>query len=202
MDTQGGYGSWPVAQMDKLVNGQPGVTAWSTFAFTQVPIDNQEVPVLGLTRHLGSVQPPTTSGHPISGPLQIELGTVTLRQLGKHVGDTVTAGTGRTGRTLTIVGTVTLPSMGLSLADHVSLGRGAMLADSTLLAIEGLSSKLTKRGDHSRTRYPTPPSPRRSPSTWPPAPTPPRWRRGSPTPARAIPRAAPIRSPGCWAPRS
>ena len=138
MDTQGGYGSWPVSQMDKLVNGQPGVIGWSTFGFTQVPIDGQNVPALGLTRHLGSVQPPTTSGHLIGGPLQIELGTVTLRELGKHVGDTVIAGTGRHRRTLTIVGTVTLPSMGLTLADHVSLGRGAMLDDSTLLAIEGL----------------------------------------------------------------
>jgi hypothetical protein len=144
MDTQGGYGSWPPSQMDKLVNGQPGVTGWSTFAFTQMPIDHQEVPVLGLTRHLGSVQPPTTSGHPISGPQQIELGTVTLRALGKHVGDTVTAGTGRERRTLTIVGTVTLPSMGLTLADHVSLGRGAMVTDSTLLALQGLPQQLTK----------------------------------------------------------
>ena len=42
------------------------------------------------------------------------------------------------------MGTVTLPSIGLSLADHVSLGRGAMLSDSTLLALQGLSSKLTK----------------------------------------------------------
>ena len=138
METQGGYGSWPVSQMDKLVNGQPGVTGWSTFGFTQVPVDGQNVAALGLTRHLGSVEPPTTSGHPISGPLQIELGTVTLRALGKHVGDTVIAGTGRHRQRLTIVGTVTLPSMGLTLADHVSLGRGAMLDDSTLLAIEGL----------------------------------------------------------------
>ena len=149
MDTQGGYGSWPVAQMDKLVNGQPGVTAWSTFAFTQAPIDHQEVPVLGLARHLGSAQPPTTSGHPISGPLQIELGTVTLRQLGQHVGGMVTVGTGRYRRALTIVGTVTLPSMGLSQADHVSLGRGAMLPESTLLATEGLSPQLTTEEEQS-----------------------------------------------------
>ena len=113
-------------------------------AFTQILIDNQEVPVLGLARHLGSAQPPTTSGHPISGPLQIKLGTATRRQLGKHVGDTVTASTGRTGRKLTIVGTVTPPSIGLALADHVSLGRGAMLPDSTLLALQCLPAKLTK----------------------------------------------------------
>ena len=115
--------------MDRLVGRQPGVTAWSQFGFTQVPIDGQEVPVMGLQRELGSVEPPTTSGHPITGPGQIELGTATLHQLGKHIGDTVRVGTGKTARELTITGTVTLPSFGLILADHVSLGRGAMLPD-------------------------------------------------------------------------
>jgi FtsX-like permease family len=143
MDTDGGYATWPPAQMEKLVSGQPGVTGWSTFAFTQVSIDSTEVPVLGLTRYQGSVQPPTTSGRPLSGPRQIELGTVTLRALGKHVGDTVVAGSGRLRRTLTITGTVTLPSIGLGEADHVSLGRGAMLPESTLLALQGLPPGLT-----------------------------------------------------------
>jgi FtsX-like permease family len=142
MDSQGGYESWPPSQMNRLVSGQPGVTGWSTFAFTQILIDGQNLPVLGLTRHLGSVEPPTTSGHPIAGPRQIELGIATLRQLGKRIGDTVTVGSGRDRRTLTIVGTVTLPSIGLTLTDHVSLGRGAMLADSTLLAAQGLSPQL------------------------------------------------------------
>jgi hypothetical protein len=86
------------------------------------------------------VEPPTTSGHPIAGPGQIGLGVATLRQLSKRVGDTVTVGSGRARRTLTIVGTVTLPSIGLTIADHVSLGRGAMLADSTLLAAQGLGA--------------------------------------------------------------
>jgi FtsX-like permease family len=151
MDTQGGYGSWPPSQMDRLVSRQRGVTGWSTFAFTQLPIDGQTVPVLGLTRHLGSVEPPTTSGHPIAGPGQIELGVATLRQLGKRVGDTVTAGSGRARRTLRIVGTVTLPSIGLTIADHVSLGRGAMLADSTLLEIQGLSPSLSAQSAASET---------------------------------------------------
>ena len=149
MDTQGGYGSWAPSQMDKLVSGQHGVTGWSTFAFTQVPIDGQTVPVLGLTRHAGSVEPPTTSGHPLAGPGQIELGDATLRQLGKRIGDTVTVGSGRASRTLTIVGTVTLPSIGLTIADHVSLGRGAMLADSTLLEIQGLSPNLSTQEEAS-----------------------------------------------------
>jgi len=158
METEGGYGSWPVSQMNKLVSGQPGVTGWSTFAFTQIPIDGQNVPVLGLTRHLGSVQPPTTSGHPVSGPGQIELGAVTLRELGKHVGDTVIAGTGRHRRALMIVGTVTLPSMGLILANHVSLGRGAMLDDSTLLALQGLTDLSAEQQNNSGPAVPAFPS--------------------------------------------
>jgi predicted lysophospholipase L1 biosynthesis ABC-type transport system permease subunit len=81
------------------------------------------------------VEPPTTGGHPIAGPGQIELGNATLRQLGKHIGDRVRVGPGKTARELTITGTVTLPSFGLILADHVSLGRGAMLPEHTLLAI-------------------------------------------------------------------
>lgn len=140
MDSDGGYGSWHPAQMARLIDHQPGVTGWSAFGFTQVAIDGQEIPVLGLQRYLGSVAPPTTSGHPLAGPGQIELGMVTLRQLGKRVGDKVTVGTGKTRRDLTIVGTVTLPSIGVILADHVSLGRGAMLAESTLLAIQGLTT--------------------------------------------------------------
>jgi ABC-type lipoprotein release transport system permease subunit len=139
IDADGGYGNWRPAVMDRLVDGQPGVTGWSQFGFTQVAIDKQEVPVLGLQLDRGSVEPPTTSGHPIAGPGQIEVGTSTLRQLGKHIGDQVMVGTGKSARELTITGTVTLPSFGLVIADHVSLGRGAMLPESTLLAIQGLT---------------------------------------------------------------
>lgn len=140
IEAAGGYGTWQPPAMERLVGGQPGVTAWSQFGFSQVAIDGQEVPVMGLQRELGSVEPPTTSGHPITGPGQVELGTATLHQLGKHIGDTVRVGTGRSARELTITGTVTLPSFGLILADHVSLGRGAMLLDSTLLAIQGATA--------------------------------------------------------------
>jgi hypothetical protein len=141
IDAEGGYGNWNPAVMTRLVGHQPGVTGWSQFGFTQVAIDGQEIPVLGLQRELGSVEPPTTSGHPLAGAGQIELGVSTLRQLGKHIGDQVRVGSGKTARELTIVGTVTLPSFGLILADHVSLGRGAMLPQATLLAIQDLTGK-------------------------------------------------------------
>jgi hypothetical protein len=137
LQAEGGYGNWAPSTMSRLVDGQPAVAAWSSFAFAQVPIDNVVVPVLGLERNRGSVEPPTTSGQPLSGDDQIELGTLTLRQLGKHIGDNVVVGTRPYRRSFTIVGTVTLPSFGLALTDHVSLGRGAMLSEQALLAVEG-----------------------------------------------------------------
>jgi len=140
MQAQGGYGNYLGYDLGKLMADQPGVRGWSTFAFTQLPIDGQSVPVLGLATRKGSVAPPTVSGRPLDGPDQIELGENSLSQLGKHIGDSVIVGSGTTKRRMTIVGTVTLPSIGLELTDHVSLGRGAMLPEGTLLTIEHLSS--------------------------------------------------------------
>jgi hypothetical protein len=141
IQAQGGYGDWYGYNMSKLMAAQPGVEGWSTFAFTQLSIDGTPIPILGLATHGQPVEPPTISGHSLSGADDIELGQITLRQLGKQVGDRVTVGTGRTARRMTIVGTVTLPSVGVQLADHVSLGRGAMLPESTLLSIVNFNPK-------------------------------------------------------------
>jgi hypothetical protein len=127
--------------MIPLMAREPTVTGWSEFGFGQLPADGRlNIPVLGLERHRGAVEPPTTDGHPLSGDDQIELGAVTLHQLGKQVGDQITLGDGKLARRLTIVGTVTLPSFGVGLADHVSLGQGAMLTENTLLALTGAAS--------------------------------------------------------------
>ena len=164
IQNQGGYGTFLTSanpasfhggdgDLDRLIESRRGVAGWSTFGFTQLQIDGQTVPVLGLATHRGSVQPPTVSGHTLDASTryrlgtppkivsdEIELGATTLRQLGTHVGDTVTVGRGRTTRRLTVVGIVTLPSLGVGLTDHVSLGTGAMLSEATLLSIEGLHS--------------------------------------------------------------
>jgi predicted lysophospholipase L1 biosynthesis ABC-type transport system permease subunit len=71
----------------------------------------------------------------------IELGAVTLRQLGKKVGDTILVGRRPYRRPLTISGVVTLPSFGVAISQHVSLGQGAMLSEQALLAAEGLTSR-------------------------------------------------------------
>jgi hypothetical protein len=139
IQAEGGYGAFHPGVMNRLIQGQPAVAGWSEFAFGQLSVGGRVVPVLGIRRHTGAVEPPTTSGTALSGGGQIELGPVTLRQLGKKVGDTVTAGRPPYARKLRIVGTVTLPSFGVGAADHVSLGRGAMLPEATLLAAEGLT---------------------------------------------------------------
>jgi FtsX-like permease family len=164
IQNEGGYGDFlpPNVTAATLGNGDggldqemakiPGIEGWSTFGFTQLPIGGQEIPVLGLATHEGRVEPPTVDGQRLSRTQaltigtsprllsdQIELGAVTLQQLGKSVGNSVRVGTGPNARTLKIVGTVTLPSIGVQLSDHVSLGRGAMLSESTLLEVLGLS---------------------------------------------------------------
>jgi hypothetical protein len=140
IQAEGGYGNWAPAVMSRLIDGQRAVAGWSSFGFGQVPVDGTVIPVLGLERNYGSVEPPTTSGRPITGNDQIELGTVTLRELGKQVGDTVLVGSRPYRQRLTIVGTVTLPSFGVALTDHVSLGRGAMVSERALLTTQGLST--------------------------------------------------------------
>jgi hypothetical protein len=149
IQAQGGYAPFSPAKLRALISGQPAVGGWSELGFTELPVGGRTVPVVGIRRRLGSVQPPTTAGRPLSGPDQIELGQVTLSQLGKKVGDTVRIGLHGAERTVTITGIVTLPSFGQTSADHVSLGRGAMLAESTLLAAEGITS------DSPQARIPT-----------------------------------------------
>jgi hypothetical protein len=139
MESSGGWGSWPTGHLDPLVRyhltaGQPGLLGWSELGFGQVTIDRTEVPVMGILNHSGRpVEPPTTSGHPLTGRNQIEFGTITMRRLGLHIGDRIKLGSDPV--PITVVGTATLPSFGVVLTDHVSLGQGAMMQEATLLSI-------------------------------------------------------------------
>jgi hypothetical protein len=165
LQNEGGYGSFlpqdvnattlgnGEGSLDQLMARTPGIRGWSTFGFTQLAVDGQQIPVLGVATHGGDVEPPTADGQSLTGtralqiaanprldPDQIEIGELTLKQLDKSIGDTVRVGSGPTARTLKVVGTVTLPSLGVTLSDHVSLGNGAMLPESTLLSILDLGS--------------------------------------------------------------
>lgn len=141
IQSQGGWGSWPPGALDKPLAGQPGVTAWAELGFAQLSYRGVEFPAMGLLQHNAAhaIEPPTTSGHPLSGPDQIELGVVTMRQLGLRLGDKLLLGQDK--QPLTVVGVATLPSFGVVLTDHVSLGRGAMLDWTTMMSVLGLQAQ-------------------------------------------------------------
>jgi len=140
VQAEGSWGAFDPAAMAHLVGGRPSVAGWSEMAFAQLPVDGRYLPVAGLQREAGAVEPPTTAGQPLSGPDQVELGAATLAELGKKIGDTVTVGSAPYARKVTVTGMVTLPSIGVAETDHVSLGRGAMLPEETLLAAVGASA--------------------------------------------------------------
>ena len=140
IQAEGGYGSFNPAAVNRVMHGQRAVAAWSEFSFTQLSVNGRVLPVVGIQPRVGTVEPPTISGQPLRGPDQIELGTGTLAELGKKVGDTIRIGARPYTQTVRITGVVTLPSFGLITSDHVSLGRGAMLPEATLLAAEGATA--------------------------------------------------------------
>jgi ABC-type antimicrobial peptide transport system permease subunit len=97
-------------------------------------LDKVRVPVLGATPG-APVAPPLLSGHPLNAPDQVVLGAVTLAQLHKHIGDTVTLSSGGTAPTrLRIVGTAAMPAIG-SNGTHLEMGTGAQLSSTLLPSI-------------------------------------------------------------------
>jgi FtsX-like permease family len=125
-------GVLPGAHITKLLNGDSHIDAWSSIEFSTLRIDGQPEPVLA-ERSGATVAPPLLSGHGVQSNDQIVLGTVTLGQLHKHVGDLVTVANGvaRPSR-LRIVGTATLPTIGVGGNQHVEMGTGALVPNLVL----------------------------------------------------------------------
>ncbi len=111
------------------------VTAWTGYGFANAQLDGQTVPILTSDVH-AALAPPILSGHAIEQKDQIVLGTATLAQLHKKVGQTVLVSYGAPKNApayipptpLVIVGTATLPTIGNPGVLHVSMGTGAMLS--------------------------------------------------------------------------
>jgi hypothetical protein len=114
---------------------EPRVATWS--AVTILPllrVDGLLVPAFTQSPR-ARLTPPILSGHAVDGPDQIVLGTGTLAQLHKHVGDSVTVSLGRPQNALfyipparhRIVGTATLPTIGFFRERNTSMNTGAWL---------------------------------------------------------------------------
>src|SRR5262249_34782281 len=83
----------PRAHAAALLDHDPAVAAWTGIYYATFKIDGQTVPVLGESPG-APIGPPVLSGHGLGGAGQIVLGPITLAQLHKHVGDTVTVDNG------------------------------------------------------------------------------------------------------------
>ena len=121
-----------------LLSHDPDVAAWSGYSgYASVQITGQNVPILIGHPH-AKVAPPILSGHGLDANNQIVLGSATLAELHKKVGDTVTVSFGSPKDApiyipptpLLIVGTATFPAVGSSsfIADHTSMGTGALVS--------------------------------------------------------------------------
>ena len=113
------------------------VAAYSGVSFNEIEIDGQGVPFLVSNLH-APVAPPILSGHRVEAANEIVLGAATMAQLGKHLGQYVTASYGQPANApvyvpptkLLIVGTATFPAIGYAstVSDHTSMGSGALFS--------------------------------------------------------------------------
>ena len=127
-----GYGPVPTSLVSSPLARDHAVAATTGAYFATVEIDGHIVPILGEAAH-ATIAPPVLTGHPVDGTDQIVLGSATLAQLHKKLGDTVVVqGDGIPARRLVIVGTATLPTIGTVLSIHPTMTTGAVIATSAV----------------------------------------------------------------------
>jgi ABC-type antimicrobial peptide transport system permease subunit len=112
----------PGHQIATLLNRDKDIQAWSGVSFTEAKLDGQ--PIAFLAQRPGAhVAPPLLAGHGLNAANQVVLGSSTLAQLHKKVGDTVTINNGISKpKKLLVVGTATMPALG----SGVGMGSGAL----------------------------------------------------------------------------
>ena len=108
----------------------PAVAEFAAIKYAEVEVGTARVRTFGFDTVQGSVLPPVVSGRPPTGPNEIVLGSKTLQELGRVVGDTVEVRVGDQRATMHIVGRGVLPGLGES--DEGGLGDGAFTTDEGL----------------------------------------------------------------------
>jgi hypothetical protein len=123
----------PGPHIATLLDADHHVASWTGVSFNTIEIDGQAEPIIAVTPD-AAVAPPLLSGHGVDSNRQVVFGAVTLAQLHKTVGDTVTVRTNRLGgpTTLRIVGTATLPTIGTAGNEHTEMGIGALVPQAIL----------------------------------------------------------------------
>jgi hypothetical protein len=113
-------------QSATFLNRDHDIASWTGAYVVGAKLDGQSVAML--SESPGSrVAPPLLSGHGLASSDQVVLGSATMAQLHKHVGETVTFSNGVSKpMSLVIVGTATMPA----IEDQLGMGSGALVATS------------------------------------------------------------------------
>jgi hypothetical protein len=125
-----GYGPVPTSIVAPRLARDHAVETTTGVYFATVEIAGHVVPLLEEPAH-APIAPPVLTGHPVDGAGQIVLGSATLAQLHKKLGETVVVqGDGLPARRMVIVGTATLPTIGTVLGVHPTMTTGAVIPTS------------------------------------------------------------------------
>ena len=127
-----GYGPVPTSIVAPRLARDHAVETTTGVYFATAEIGGDVVPLL-IEPAPAAIAPPVLTGHPIDEPNQIVLGSATLAQLHKKLGDTVAVqGDGLPTRRMVIVGTATLPAIGTVLGVHPTMTTGAVIPTSAV----------------------------------------------------------------------
>lgn len=118
----------------EAIRQRPEVAAIAAFAYGNIRIGDQAVAAVSVDQLDGTVFPTMTEGRIPQGESDLVLGALTLRSIGRSIGDRVEVDTGHGSRTMTIVGTATFPSLGQTRTSNMGLGRGAATGGSVFKA--------------------------------------------------------------------
>jgi|tagenome__1003787_1003787.scaffolds.fasta_scaffold20972526_2 ABC-type lipoprotein release transport system permease subunit len=108
-----------------------GVAAVAAVCTKSVEVDGRAVTAWGLRNLRGAVAPTLVTGRLPATPRQIALGALTMRKIGRHIGDSVTVAQTQEERDYEIVGQIALPQLG----DAQPLADGALMTDAGITAI-------------------------------------------------------------------
>jgi FtsX-like permease family len=113
-------------QARHLLGRDPGIAGWSFGNHGILTIGHLIVPAIGITPGHGPLLSPTIlQGRPPAASDEIVLGSSTLRQIGRQVGQEVTVDAGGHSQRDLIVGRAVFPNFGQGSFTPTDLGRGA-----------------------------------------------------------------------------
>jgi hypothetical protein len=132
------FGTITAEHTRHLLGQAPGISGWTLGDHGIISIGGLVVPAIGLAAGQGPLLSPTVlEGRPPRTDHEIVLGTSTLRQIGKHVGQTVTVTVNGNSLRERIVGRAVFPNFGQGSFTPTDLGQGALTSVRPLAASVG-----------------------------------------------------------------